>query len=139
MIVFIGCVKKKKNYKTTAENLYDSTYFKYCLSYAKKLKPNNIFILSAKYGAITLDTIIEPYDKTLKNMTVEEFKKWKDIVLKQLKEYQINFNETAVFLCGKKYRKYIEPLFSNSVAPLEKYGGIGNQLHFLKNCDETTI
>lgn len=44
MIVFIGCVKNKKSYTTKACELYDSTFFKKCLQYAKSLNPDSIYI-----------------------------------------------------------------------------------------------
>ena len=44
------------------------------LKFAKSLNPDNIFILSAKYGLIDLDEEIEPYDKTLNLMYSHEKK-----------------------------------------------------------------
>lgn len=140
MIVFIGCVKKKVNYTTEAQFLYNSTYFKYCLQYSKKLNANTIYILSAKYGLLSLSTKIAPYNLTLNSMTSKERQTWALKVLQQMKKEKIDFNDNVIFLCGKKYRQFLEPYFSNSFSPFDSIqGGIGKQLQFLKkSCDETT-
>ena len=59
-IVLISCVSKKLAVKSKAENLYSSVLFKYNLRYAKSLNPEKIFILSAKYGLLSLDDEVEP-------------------------------------------------------------------------------
>jgi len=54
-IVLISCSSKKSAHKSKAKNLYISTLFRLSLAYAKKLKPDKIFILSAKYGLLNLN------------------------------------------------------------------------------------
>lgn len=75
-IILISCVSKKLDRTTTAETIYTSALFKKNLTYAKSLNPNEIFILSAKYGLLKLTDEIEPYDKTLNKMGVKERKEW---------------------------------------------------------------
>ena len=64
-IILISCVSKKLNKKARAKDLYISPLFKFNLRYAKSLKPNKIFILSAKYGLVPLEKEIDPYNQTL--------------------------------------------------------------------------
>ena len=59
-IVLISCASKKAPFKAKAEALYVSPLFVLNLRYAKSLKPDSIFILSAKYGLLDLDKEIEP-------------------------------------------------------------------------------
>lgn len=132
MTVFLSCVKKKKKYSTIAEDMYDSDFFRSQLAYAKSLKPNNIYILSAKYGVLELTDEITPYEKTLKTMSVNECIEWSNMVIRQLENKQFDFNEETIFLCGEKYRKYIISLFKNYKTPLAGMG-IGKQLQWLKN------
>lgn len=132
MTVFISCVKKKKPYTTTAENLYDSDFFRSQLSYAKSLNPIKIYILSAKYGVLELNDIVSPYEKTLKTMKVQECYEWGAKVTRQLIDKNFDFDSKVVFLCGAKYRKPIIHLFTNYETPLEGMG-IGKQLQWLKN------
>lgn len=133
MNIFISCVKRKKDLITEAENLYDSTFFKYCLKYAKSFNTKNIFILSAKYGLLNLNDIISPYDLTLKKMNKKEKNIWENKVINQCKNNNINFNDKTIWLCGKEYRKNLINYFPNSYLPLADKGGIGNQIKFMKN------
>lgn len=132
MIVFIGCTKKKKSYSCEAKEMYSSSHlFKKEYEYAKSLNPDSIYILSAKYGLLHPDSIIEPYEQTLKSAKDYEIKKWSIMVAKQIKKEKVSTNQKAVFLCGKNYYKYIKNLFSSYEAPLQHLG-IGEQMKWLK-------
>ncbi|MCX7109281.1 MAG: hypothetical protein NTX45_03930 [Proteobacteria bacterium] len=80
-IVLISCVSRKVNYKTKAKDLYKSPLFVGNLKYARSLKPDNIFILSAKYGLLKLDSEVEPYNTTLNGMPFSQVKEWADKVV----------------------------------------------------------
>lgn len=131
-IVLISCVNKKVPYKSKAEKLYISPLFKYNLQYARSLNPNNIFILSTKYGLLNLEQEIEPYNKTLKKMYSDEIKIWAKRVINQLKEVANLKEDKIIFLAGEKYRKYLIPYISNYEIPLKNLK-IGEQLQYLKN------
>jgi hypothetical protein len=133
MNVFISCVKSKRKTKAKARDIYISPLFRYSLKYALSLtSENKIYILSAKYGLLKLDEVIDPYELTLNTMSESEKKKWAYKVYLQMKKYGINFDEDAVFLTGKNYRKYLITKFSNATAPLKNLG-LGMQLNFYKN------
>jgi len=104
-ITLIGCVKKKVAYKTKAELLYDSTLFKYSLRYAKQ-ESDKVFILSAKYGLISLDTVIDPYEVTLNTFSEQEIMVWSKRIYKQLKTMKLLDND-FLYLCGNNYKKYL--------------------------------
>lgn len=131
-IVLISCVSKKRDYVCKARDLYVSELFVKSLEYAKrKLNADEIFILSAKYGLLSLDEVIAPYNKTLNDMNKDDRKKWSNLVIEQLEKH-INIHEDEViFLAGKKYREYIIPYIKNSIVPMEGLR-IGQQLKFLK-------
>ena len=130
-IVLISCVSKKLSKKSIARSLYVSPLFKLNLQYAEKLKPDHIFILSAKHGLLTLDQEIEPYEQTLNSMPAKEIKGWANKVIGQIKKC-CDVNETEfVFLAGHKYRKYLIPEMPNVQIPLKGLG-IGKQLQRLK-------
>ena len=130
-IVLISCVSKKLSRSAKAKDLYISTLFKLNLKYAKKLEPDKIFILSAKYGLLPLGQEIEPYEQTLNNMRSNEIKQWASRVLDQIKQV-CSINETEfTFLAGDKYRKYLLPHIKNAQIPLEGLR-IGEQLQRLK-------
>lgn len=129
-IVLISCVSKKLPYKAPARNLYTSPLFKKNLAYAQRLKPDAIFILSAKHGLVDLDQEIEPYDLTLNNMGAGEIKAWACRVLKQLSDRADLRQDHFVFLAGQKYRKYLLPKIHSYEIPMEGLP-IGKQLQAL--------
>ena len=82
-IVFLGCSATKAAKKCKAKDLYQGSLFKYSYEYAKKkLKPNRIFILSAKHHLLSLGDVIAPYDMCLDDFSAEENQEWADEVIK---------------------------------------------------------
>ncbi len=130
-IILISCVSKKLDRKAKAKNLYISPLFKLNLKYAYSLNPDKIFILSAKYGLIDLEKEIEPYNKTLNKMNIQERKLWGKNVINQLNKFVNLKEDEIVFLAGKKYREYLIPHIKNYKIPLQRLG-IGKQLKYLK-------
>ena len=136
-IVLISCASKKLAYKSKAEDLYISTLFRLSFAYAKKLKPDKIFILSAKYGLLNLNDEIATYNETLNNKSVGDIKIWAEKVVTDLGKMVNLKNDMFIFFAGKKYRKYILPHVKNYEIPLKGLR-IGEQLKFLKNKLEQT-
>ena len=130
-VVLISCVKKKLDHEAKAEDLYISPYFIKNLQYAKSINPDNIFILSAKYGLLKLDDKIVPYDKTLNKMKTNEIRKWAESVLNQLKSVSDLDNDEFIFLTGDKYRKFLILHIKHYKIPMLGLG-IGKQLQWLK-------
>lgn len=129
-IVLISCVSKKLDKKSTAEKIYTSSLFKKNLAYAKSLNPSGIFILSAKHGLLKLTDEIEPYDKTLNKMRVNERKEWSKLVVNQLKSVTDLKNDQFTFLAGFKYREYLLTELEQVKIPMQGLK-IGKQLQWL--------
>lgn len=130
-IVLISCVSMKLDKKAKAEDLYISPLFKMNLAYARLLKPQKIYILSAKYGLVGLEDELEPYEQTLNTMKTREVKDWAIDVIEQM-QGKVSFqNDEIIFLAGERYRKFLIPLCRNAKVPLEGLG-IGKQLGWLK-------
>ncbi len=131
-IVLLSCVSKKKDYETTAENLYESTLFKLSLGYAKGLNADKIYILSALYGLVELIDIIKPYNKTLNEMGKKDRIMWSKMVLKQMESKKIELNnDKFIILAGNRYREYLLDYIKNYEIPLMGMR-IGEQLSYLK-------
>jgi cytoplasmic iron level regulating protein YaaA (DUF328/UPF0246 family) len=96
-IILISCVKDKLKTPARAKDLYTSDLFKKSYRYAQLLNPDNIFIISAKYGLLEPEQIIEPYDETLKNKSLDEIKKWSIDVIARLKE-KANLNKDEIII-----------------------------------------
>jgi cytoplasmic iron level regulating protein YaaA (DUF328/UPF0246 family) len=130
-IVLISCVKKKLNTPAKAKDLYISTLFKMNLAYAATLRPDSIFILSAKHGLVELAHILEPYELTLNTMKKDEIQKWAAKVLAQLEGKCDVKKDTVIFLAGNNYRKFLLPSCKHAIVPMKGLG-LGRQLQFLK-------
>lgn len=64
--VVIPCGAAKASEPTTVENMYQGSMFKDALATARQLfTDDRILVLSAKYGLMSLDDFIEPYDVKL--------------------------------------------------------------------------
>lgn len=115
-----------------ASNLYVGQLFKKSLSYAKTLKPQYIFILSAKHGLLELDDFIAPYEMTLKHMNKQSRLEWATTVRSQL-ETKIDLASAEFhFLAGLDYREHLSDFFPNHFSPLEGKKQ-GEQLKWLNN------
>jgi len=129
-IVLISCVSQKQLYRSKAKDLYISALFKKNLAYARRLNPDAIYILSAKYGLLDLETEIDPYNQTLNTMSAAENRSWAEKVLQQLGRVADLKQDHFIFLAGEKYRKNLLPhLFSYEI-PMEGLT-IGRQLQAL--------
>ena len=112
-IALVACVSKKNKTPMPARNLYISDWFKKASSYADLIS-DQWFILSAKYGLLNPDVVINPYDETLNKMPVNQRRAWSKKVLDDLIP-QLNIGAQVVFLAGMKYREFL-------TAPLHKRG-----------------
>jgi len=130
-IVLISCASKKLLTKARAEDLYISNLFKLNVRFAKKLKPDGIFILSAKYGLLDMNDETEPYDVTLNNMLATDRKSWAKRVLKQMEKKFDLENDHFIFLAGELYRRYLLSNIKSFEIPLKNLP-IGKQLQYLK-------
>ncbi len=130
-IVLISCAKTQLPTRESVRELFVSTVFRYSLDYAYKCTdPDAVLILSAKYGLLELDDIVEPYDVAMSSLPVTERKKWSDQVLGQLNE-QFDFKkDTFILLAGKKYWEYLVPTMSLYDIPMEHLK-IGEKAHYL--------
>ena len=116
-VVLLSCTKSKTKHAAPAQELYSaSPMFQKTLEYGKSLKPDKMYILSAKHHLVPLTKTLEPYDKTLKEMPKDEKEKWGEETIKQMKSSGINpEKDQFIFLTGSEYMK-----------PLAKYIPDGN-------------
>lgn len=135
-VYLVSCVKGKRGYPCAAKDLYKSNLFRKARRYVET-KGRPWFILSAEYGLVDPEQVIEPYEKTLNNMNTAARREWEAKMMDKL--LALNARR-FVFLAGSKYCE-------NLVAPLKDAGyevdvpmrglGIGERLSWLKNCCTT--
>jgi hypothetical protein len=106
-IIFLSCTAAKTEYKCRAEELYSpSPMFQKSLEYSKRLKSDRIYVLSALHYVVPLDKELEPYNKTVKDMSKNEKDSWGLNVKKILEQEGINLKEDRfIFFAGQEYQK----------------------------------
>ena len=131
LVVLLSCSSRKSKERTKAKYMYTGSLFRYSLLYAKSLKPDRIYILSAKHKLISFDSEIDPYNESLNGMTAARRKSWSEDVLGQLGKENNLERDTFIILAGKKYREFLIDGIRNYKVPLENMR-IGQQLRHLK-------
>ena len=112
-IALVACVSKKNSTPMPARDLYISDWFRKASAYAMRVA-DEWYILSAKYGLIAPDTVIEPYDETLNRMPVAARRAWAKRVLEDL-DRVLQPGDQVVVLAGKRYREHL-------VNPIQQMG-----------------
>ena len=130
----ISCTKKKLDHRCKAFEMYSaSNLFRKAYAYCTK-KYDSVAILSAKYHLLYPWEEIEPYNVTLKDMNVDQVKKWSDSVFQEfLIKFSLNDIDAVYFHAGKRYREYLIPMLEKMNLKCEvplKNLGIGRQLEW---------
>jgi hypothetical protein len=135
----VSCAKKKRDYPCKASELCSpSALFRKAFDYASK-NYDAVAILSGKYGLLLPDEEVEPYDRFLKKLSIEQVKEWSNKVFSQMKE-RLNLHDfdRVYFHAGKRYRQYLIPMLEKMNIKCEvplKSMGIGRQLAWYKQHD----
>ena len=130
-IAFVSCVKGKRDNPSMAKDLYTSSLFKKARHYVEG-RFDKWFILSAQYGLLDPEEVVEPYEKTLNNMGTVERKIWSNEVYDQIQnKLPGSQNHSLYFFVVKKYRDYLIPKLERDGYQIEvplRHLGIGKQL-----------
>lgn len=107
-IGLVACVSKKQSISTQAQWLYVSPWFYKASDYAKRFC-DRWFILSAKYGLLAPEQVIQPYNQTLTHgMSRSIRQQWALGVTRELRD-QSTLQDEIVILAGQKYREFLVP------------------------------
>jgi hypothetical protein len=129
MIVIVPCGGKKRSESCTAREMYTGPFHKGCMRYALTLAPpEDVYILSAKYGLLRLSDEIEPYDLRMGQVGCVASK----TVLGQARALSLETEDRVVCLGGGLYREVCKKVWPGCETPLLGVGGIGHQLKWLK-------
>ncbi len=112
-IYLITCAKTKTSSRSPASELYISPNFRKLKALAAK-RAERWYILSAKYGLLEPNQVIDPYELTLNDMSKAERREWAGRVFQQLAK-EIVPEDRVTILAGQKYWGELKPL-------LEEYG-----------------
>lgn len=75
-IALIACSKRKLAHRAKTRDLYQGERFKLACKFIERYEVDSAFVLSARYGLIGLDEMIQPYDTSLADMTTRERREW---------------------------------------------------------------
>lgn len=126
----ISCSKSKGGHRDIARDMYVSPLYRKSVQLAE-LWGVPFYILSAKYGLLHPNDLIEPYEQTLKTATKKEKQDWAQRVDKKIRELP---RKKLVVLAGDDY---FAPLVeASSGAPLDYFApmrslSLGTRLAFL--------
>lgn len=144
-LILISCVGEKNPKEPIAREFYVSDWFKKAIAwYDRKGKeaPDDVLImggiLSAEHGLISFYKWLEPYDKTLNDMKLEDRQEWTKLVCKQFADKYPVVPKKITILAGQKYREFLEPWLRFAYQGTEvevpmKGLGIGQQKQWLMN------
>ena len=99
----IGCGAAKVEQAAPAAELYTGPFYRLCRQWMTK--PGRVDewgILSAKYGLVLPETVIEPYDLALKHLHYRELCRWREQVHEQLMR-QWGAQVIYMVLAGDRY------------------------------------
>lgn len=128
MIYIVGCGKQKLTHRSYVKDMYTGSLFKAAYKYAeKRAQKQNIFIISAKYGLISINTVIAPYNE---KMGINA-----SITAEKVREQALNFgiiNQPITILASKKYCDFLGGIFTNQITLPLKGLALGYSIQFLK-------
>jgi cytoplasmic iron level regulating protein YaaA (DUF328/UPF0246 family) len=131
-VALVACVKSKHAESAPAAELYQSAWFRKARAYAEQ-EADAWYILSAKYGVVSPNEVIEPYNESLYDASAGERKECATGVLDTLREL-LSAEDEVIILAGLRYREHLEERLRQFAArvsvPMEGLG-IGEQLRFL--------
>ncbi len=129
-LLIISCSKRKVKTSSPikAWDLYDGVIYRVLKKNMTDFGAFDILIISAKYGLIFPDTIIENYEQV---MTAKRALELKKMISDQVKPYLSGNNN--IFIClGKNYMRTIESEISGNRNLVILEGGIGVKMKMLK-------
>jgi hypothetical protein len=133
VIALVACCKTKRSSPCPAKDLYTSPLFTKTRVLAER-HSDRWFILSAKYGLVSPDQLLAPYEQTLKDMSVLDRRAWASGVMKQMRNAGIlDFGNEILWLPGNAYQQDLARLLANFPQRDPMKGmPIGKRLSWLK-------
>jgi hypothetical protein len=130
-IYLVSCVGKKRTDTAKAKDLYASEWFFRARAFVERTGCP-WFILSAKFGLVSPDQAIPPYEQTLNDMPRAERQAWAGRVQEQMNGVLPDAGRCVV-LAGQRYREFLMDCLTHrytTEVPMQGLA-IGNQLRWL--------
>lgn len=118
-VISCGASKKSSGYPMQAYKVYEGGYYHKMLNLASRLAPN-VLILSAGYGLLNANDLIENYDR---KMTPRQAKEWK-------REGKIFLPKNTVSLMGEVYNSAISNVEDVHILLPASIGRMGYKMQY---------
>ncbi|WP_019063548.1 DUF6884 domain-containing protein [Streptomyces prunicolor] len=123
-LVVIPCGSRKLDHPARAADLYIGSYHRACRKAADALRPDRLLILSARYGLLDLDDVVEPYD-TPHGATDAVASQ---LILEQATLRDIVRLDPVVALGGARHVGLVRSVWPHALTPLAGTRGMGEQM-----------
>lgn len=132
-VYLVSCVKQKRYERCAAAGLYISPWFKMAGELARR-HSDEWYILSAKHGLLWPESVIDPYEQSLRYASAAELADWGNFVCAQMDRLRLCGDSLTIF-AGVNYRRHLMDFaatnFDNVHVPMAGLP-IGRQLSWLK-------
>lgn len=133
-LTLVNCCREKLSRIAPARDMYRSVLFQKSKTWADK-QGNDWFVISARYGLINPDSILAPYDRTMRSLTPIERAEWASDVelgLRALLPFWDVDRMEITLLAGADYAGWV-PLVSDFATVYQPMAGlqIGQRLQWL--------
>lgn len=135
-LVIIPCGGRKLTTRCSADLMYTGPYHRACKRFAMSVTgPENVLILSARYGLLRLTDEIDTYDLkmgqtgSVKPETVEA----------QAKVMGLLVHPNVIAIGGTRYTEVVSAVWPNAMTPLTGVGGLGMQIRWLAEHSKSHI
>ena len=119
-LVINGCSQSKLSHPAPARDFYTGQLFRMARKFSE-LYEFDQRILSGKYGLLTMDDLVDPYDAKIS--TKADVKRVQGKCLYRLVELHKAY-DTIIVILGKKYREVISPILDSKCLVLFDKKGI---------------
>lgn len=112
-LAVLGCSSSKHNYSCSSKEMYSKSLFKRIQLNFLEQAYDKVLILSAQYGIVELQEVIEPYElsfdqrkrvKKERNIATSQYKEiWGEKVINQLKNFEIIYSKIDLHISNSYY------------------------------------
>ncbi|PLC47963.1 hypothetical protein CR159_20720 [Pollutimonas subterranea] len=113
-VVLVSCGKRKLDVPAAARDLYVSERFRQARKFAE-LYGAEWFIISAKYGLVFPDQVLNPYDLDLNALPIRDKLTWGDRILSELSKNEL-LNQHLVVLASEVYSEILQGVLAKAGA-----------------------
>jgi len=133
-LVINGCSQGKLSQPAPAREFYTGQLFRMVRKFSELHKFDQR-IVSGKYGLLTMDDLVDPYDMRIR--TKADVKRVQDKCLYRLVELHKAY-DTIIVILGKKYREVISPILDSKCHVIFSKKGIFAYYTLLAQLNQTS-